>query len=48
MKRRKNVDGEIDFVEISNRASTKIKKAFFAFFDWLLPDYRWGGGGSYL
>ncbi len=33
---------QIDYVAISCKKSTKIKKAFYMFFDWLLPDYVWG------
>lgn len=32
----------IDYVKISQKKSMKIKKAFYMFFDWLLPDYVWG------
>lgn len=35
-------NADIDYVAISNKKSTKIKKAFYMFFDWLLPDYVWG------
>lgn len=35
-------NADIDYVAISNKKSTKIKKAFYMFFDWLLPDYIWG------
>lgn len=31
-----------DYIAQSNKKSTKIKKAFYMFFDWLMPDYIWG------
>lgn len=34
--------GGIDYVAISRKKSTKIKKAVYLFFDWLMPDYIWG------
>ena len=32
----------MDYIKISKKKTTKIKKAFFMFFDWLLPDIHWG------
>lgn len=45
---KEDTGNENSLVEISKKKSTKIKKALYMFFDWLLPDYCWGGGRSYL
>lgn len=37
---------EIDYVKLSCKKSTKIKKALYMFFDWLLLDYIWGVFGK--
>ncbi len=37
---------EIDYVKLSCKKSTKIKKALYMFVDWLLPDYVWGVFGK--
>ncbi len=34
--------GNVDYVALSQKKSTRIKKAFYMFFDWLMPDYVWG------
>lgn len=37
-----NKSNQIDYVRISRKKITKVKKALFMFFDWLLPDIHWG------
>lgn len=36
----------MDYVALSRKKKTRIKKALYMFFDWLLPDIHWGFLGA--